>query len=190
MKNLLVALILPFAITSCKKTDSRLEGSWIYAYNIDSIGRENTIPNSLSIIEFDRDQMKEQIISNPSYDGIIKKTYPLKITSEKLFIGEVTSLTFDDVSGDSLVLKNENSNKDISYIYKRLPNPNPKPKANPAFKLYTFKGNDYAVVFADFINDSTLIEYDSELNLYNVNEWYIQNINKHSFLINGYKTDP
>lgn len=194
MKIPFISLILLIGISSCKKTDSRLEGSWIYAYNIDSLGRQNTSPTSLSIIQFDGDKMKEQVLNNPSYGGILNNTYPLKITSEKVTIGKEVSISFKDILGDSLILKNEDENikNNVIFIYKRLPNTTPKAKAkaNLAFKLFKFKGNDSEVAFVDFINDSILIEYDSQLKKCIVNQWYIQNTNNNLFLINDYRIDP
>lgn len=70
-------------------------------------------------------------------------------------------------------------------VFKKLSPSVNKISWNPSGKSYQFEGNK-GLAHADFINDSTMFEYNSNYNSVSTNKWWFDNFEGYTFLVLKY----
>ena len=182
MKQFATILLLILGLYSCSNQSQNIDGTWILSNAIRSNGEIEFVDiesrvllktngNKLTIRKFKTEK-----------DGEIPMdtTVIFKLKNNKLEIENFQEFGADmKFAGDSLVGTFQDEN--IKHIiFKKLTPAEPKISWIPNNKFYQFKGNK-GLARADYVNDSTLFEYNSE-SVSKV-DWWFEQFEDYTFLV-------
>ena len=176
--------ILLILIIFCSCNNNEIEGTWIGAYRLLKSDDKKSIESLNTIIKIEDNRFYNQVLGlekdRKLFSFEFTKSGNSIISKDKTHMG----FNIESFSKDSLVLSVPQM-EEIKLVYRKLHNKNNKIKWNPTGKSYRFDGNK-SVAFAEYINDSIMIEYDVDHENVSVNQWWQENFESYNFLLLKY----
>jgi len=180
MKKTFLLILIIF----CSCNDNEIEGTWVGAYRLLELEDKQSIESLNTIIKIEDNRFHNQVLGlekgRKLFSFEFTKSGNSIISKDKAHMG----FNIESFSQDSLVLSVPQM-EEIKLVYRKLHTKNNKIKWNPTGKSYRFEGNK-SVAFAEYINDSIMIEYDVNHESVSFNKWWLENFESYAFLLVKY----
>lgn len=184
MKKLVFIVFIVVLLFSCQ-TKSKIEGNWVLAYYQTISNKDTFRLNGCQFISIKEDTLKYLNCQRTNIgDTSFYSSGKYQRQGNQLYFNDDVDNSFKiiTVNSDSLVLGSTSNNNTYAFVYKKLPSDYISSSWNPSNKNYKFTGNNGKAYF-EFINDSLMLEYNLNTQLFTSKKWWLEEFENYNFLI-------
>lgn len=171
-------------IILCSCDNKEIDGTWIGAYKLIKLEDKQSYENLNTIIKIEDNRFYNQVLGlekgRKLFSFEFTKSGNSIISEDKTHMG----FNIESLSKDSLVLSVPQM-EEIKLVYRKLHEKSNKTIWNPTGKSYRFEGKKSGA-YSEYINDSTMIEYDIDHENVSVNQWWLEDYESYTFLLIKY----
>nr|WP_299074116.1 hypothetical protein [uncultured Allomuricauda sp.] len=178
MKRAFIAVLIVFY--SCSDNNT-IEGTWIGAYKLVKLNGNQSYESLNTVIKIENNRFYNKVLGLKKNEGF--DSFEFTVSESSIIPKDKAHMGFniESLTTDSLVLSIPQL-KEFKLVYRKLQDRTKKINWNPQGKSYHFQGN-HSAAYAEYLNDSTMVEYDENHKNISINQWSIENFENYSFLM-------